>query len=255
MCTVQPYGTLLAVSTGHPTQKDAEPPPSAAERKPAVPGSRLGLSRERILAGALNLLDREGLDAFSMRRLAEELEVGTMTIYGYFRSRDELLDAVVDAGGRAIAEAISQADGGGSWKARVRELMLRIRQRHLEHPAIVELRFKRPLLSPGALSVTEVAMSILREAGFGKRQAAEAYRILFIFTFGFSAFGPEPGSTIDRDRSLAALGALPPDQYPTLVDAAGEASETMADQRVYELGLDVLLDGLERRRDNRAESA
>jgi AcrR family transcriptional regulator len=237
------------VSTDNPsTQKAAAPSPPAAERKTTTAASRLGLTRERILAAALGLLDREGLDAFSMRRLAEELDVGTMTIYGYFRSKDELLDAVVDAGARAIAEAISHADGGESWKARVRELMLTLRQRHIEHPAIVELRYKRPLLSPGALRVTEVAMSVLREAGFGKREAAEAYRILFIYTFGFSAFGPEPGSTIDRDRSLAALAALPPDQYPTLIDAAGEASDAMADQTVYELGLDVLLDGLERRR-------
>jgi AcrR family transcriptional regulator len=219
-----------------------------AEDKVAAPGSRLGLSRERILAGALSLLDREGLDAFTMRRLAEELDVGTMTIYGYFRSKDELLDAVVDAGGRATAEAVSEADGGGSWKSRLRELMLGIRHRQLEHPAIVELRYKRPLLSPGALSVTEVAMSTLRDAGFGKREAAEVYRILFIYTFGFSAFGPGPVPTIDRDRSLAALGALPPEHYPTLVDAAREASETMADPTLYELGLDALLDGLERRR-------
>jgi AcrR family transcriptional regulator len=229
----------------HPSQRFSA---SATETEAAAPLSRLGLSRKRILAGALNLLDREGLDAFSMRRLAEELGVGTMTIYGYFRNKDELLDAVVDAGAEAIAQAVSEEDGGGSWKARLRDLMLRIRQRHIEHPAIVELRYKRPLLSPGALSVTEVAMRILRDAGFGKREAAEVYRVLFIYTFGFSAFGPGPQSMTDRDRSLEALSALPADRYPTLVDAAQEASETMADQALYELGLDALLDGLERKR-------
>jgi AcrR family transcriptional regulator len=220
---------------------------SATETEAAAPGSRLGLSRTRILAGALNLLDREGLDAFSMRRLAEELGVGTMTIYGYFRSKDELLDAVVDAGAQAIAQAVSEADGGGSWKARLRELMIRIRERHIEHPAIVELRYKRPLLSPGALTVTELGMSILRDAGFSKRDAARIYRMLFVYTFGYSAFGPGPGSEADRERSLEALRDLPADRYPTLLDAAHEASETMADQTLYELGLDALLDGLERR--------
>jgi AcrR family transcriptional regulator len=170
-----------------------------------------------------------------------------MTIYGYFRSKDELLDAVVDVGGEAIAEAVSRADGGGSWKARLRALMMSLRQRQLEHPAIVELRFKRPLLSPGALRVTEVAMRILRDAGFGNREAAEAYRILFIYTFGFSAFGPGRQSATDLQMSLEALSGLPADRYPTLVDAAQEASETVADLSLYERGLDALLDGLDRR--------
>ena len=212
-----------------------------------VRGSRLGLSRERILAAALELLDREGLDAFSMRRLAEELGVGTMTIYGYFRSRDEILDAVVDAGGEAIARAAAAAgDGGGTWKSRLRSLMIGLRERHLEHPAIVEPRYKRPLLSPGALKVTEVGLRTLRAAGFGKREAAEVYRVLFIYTFGFSAFGPGGDSAADRERSVEALGALTADEYPTLVDAAQEASETMADPALYERGLDALLDGFER---------
>src|SRR4051812_50158042 len=79
----------------------------------AGPGSRLGLSRERIVEGAIELLDRDGLDVFSMRRLAEELGVGTMTIYGYFRGKDELLDAVVGAGGGRVARRVSGGGGGG----------------------------------------------------------------------------------------------------------------------------------------------
>jgi AcrR family transcriptional regulator len=218
---------------------------SASETVPG-PGSRLGLSRERIVQGALTLLDREGLDAFSMRRLAEELGVGTMTIYGYFRSKDELLDAVVDRGGQRIAQLVSEPESGGSWKARLRELMMGLRRSLLEHPGIVELRYKRPLLSPGALTVTEAGMRILREAGFSNRDAGRAYRILFVYTFGFCAFGPGPGSETDRDRSVEALSALPVDRYPHLVEAAREASESMADQTLYEVGLDALLDCLER---------
>jgi AcrR family transcriptional regulator len=211
----------------------------------AAPGSRLGLSRERILGGALELLDREGLDAFSMRRLADELGVGTMTIYGYFRSRDELLDAVVDTGGEGIAERVSEALGGGSWKVRLRELMVGIRESLMAHPGIVELRYKRPLLSPGALRLTEIGMRALRDAGFSNREAGRIYRILFVYTFGFCAFGPGPRSAPDRDKSVAALRALPADRYPTLVEAAVEASESMADEALYEVGLDALLDGLE----------
>jgi AcrR family transcriptional regulator len=210
-----------------------------------APGSRRGLSRERIVHGALELLDRKGLDAFSMRTLAAELGVGTMTIYGYFRSKDELLDAVVDTGGEAIAQRVFAAGGRGSWKVRMKELMIGIRESLMAHPGIVELRFRRPLLSPGALSLTEIGMRALRDAGFSNREAGRIYRILFVYTFGFCAFGPGPRSAPDREQSVAALRALPVDRYPTLVEGAVEASESMADQALYEVGLDALLDGLE----------
>jgi AcrR family transcriptional regulator len=210
----------------------------------AAPGSRLGLSRARIVRAAGELLDREGLDGFSMRRLAERLGVGTMTIYGYFRSKDELLDAVVDVGGDAIAKLASESEGGGPWKARLRDLFVAVRESLMDHPGVVELRYKRPLLSPGALTVTEIGMRLLREAGFSDREAGQIYRILFVYTFGFSAFGPGPGSAGDRELSIEALSALPADRYPTLVEAARDASESMADETLYELGLDALLDGL-----------
>jgi AcrR family transcriptional regulator len=194
---------------------------------------------------AQDLLDSEGLDGFSMRRLAARLGVGTMTLYGYFRSKDELLDAVVDVGGETIANLASVPESGDPWKPRLRELFIAIRERLNEHPGVVELRYKRPLLSPGALALTEIGMRILRDAGFSNRDAGRVYRILFVYTFGFSAFGPGPRSAEDRDKSIEALSALPVDRYPVLVEAAHEASESMADQTLYELGLDALLDGLE----------
>ena len=209
--------------------------------------SRLGLSRERILDAALELLDRAGLDAFSMRQLAGELGVGTMTIYGYFRSRDELIDAIVDRGGEEIAQLVSEAERAESWKPRMRALMVGLRERLLEHPAFVELRYRRTLQSPGALHITEAGMRILIGAGFGSREAAEIYRILFVYTFGFSAFGPGRRSATDRAESLEAIGALPRERFPALVGAMEEAVETMADETLYEVGLDALLDGLEQR--------
>ncbi len=208
-------------------------------------GSRLGLSRERIVEAAIELLDREGLDAFSMRRLSEELGVGTMTVYGYFRGKDELLDAAVDTGGRRIAKQVSEAAGAESWKARLKALMLSMRETLDRHPGIVELRYKRPLLSPGALELTEIGLRALREAGFGDREAGRVFRILFIYTFGFAAFGPGPRSATERDRSVEALSALPPDRFPTLVSAASEASQALADDTLYERGLDALLDGFD----------
>jgi AcrR family transcriptional regulator len=215
------------------------------KRAPSGPASRLGLSRDKIVRAARDLLDREGLSALSMRRLADDLGIGTMTLYGYFRSKEELLDAVVDLGGEEIGRAVPAKGAGGEWRPQMRSLMIGIREALGRHPAIVELRRARPLLSPGALSVTEAGMRILREAGFSHREAGRVYRILFVYTFGFSAFGPRPGSTAERDLSIEALSGLPADRYPTLVEGAREASDSMADETLYERGLDALLAGFD----------
>jgi AcrR family transcriptional regulator len=197
----------------------------------------------QILLAALELLDREGLDRFSMRRLADELGVGTMTVYGYFRGKNEILDALVDA---AASQQVLEISEEGPWRTRLRELIMTIRQGLVEHPAIVELRYRRPLLSPGALQLTELGVRILLDAGFSKRDAARFYRVLFVYTFGFSAFGPDAASEAERELAFAALSALPAGRYPALVEAAREAAETMADETLFELGLDALLEQLAR---------
>ena len=206
-----------------------------------TPDSRLGLSKVRILDAGLTLLTRDGLDGFSMRRLADELEVGTMTIYGYFRTKDELLDALVDR----AAQEIPVARQEGTWRDQLRELVLAVRKTHLLHPAIVELRLHRPLLSAGALDLTEAGMRILREAGFSRRDAACAYRSLFIYTFGFAAFGPQGGGESERQQTIEAVAALSKKRYPMLTDAADAAADAMADESVFAFGLERLLDGLE----------
>ena len=219
-------------------------PASPASKQTAQPReTRSGTSRAQIVEAALGLLDREGLDGLTMRSLGQELGIGTMTVYGYFRSKDELLDSVVDAG----AEQIATEPPTGPWKAQLRALLLSMRQSLAEHPGVVELRFKRPIVSPGALELTEAAMLILRDAGFDSRTAARVYRVLFIYTFGFSAFGPGDEAA-DSEQTKTAIEALPPDRFPALSAAADEAAAAMADQTLFEFGLDLLLDSVERLR-------
>jgi AcrR family transcriptional regulator len=186
-----------------------------------------------------------GLDAFTMRGLAAELGIGTMTLYGYFRTKDQLLDALIDAGAEELFEIPYKPR---SWDARLRQLFLNLHRSHLKHPAIVELRYKRPLLSPGALRFTEICMEILTAAGFDNRDAARAYRLLFVYTFGSSAFGPGRRPQADREQTVAALSGLPVDLYPALLGAAKEAADAMADESLFEFGLELLLEGLKKGR-------
>jgi AcrR family transcriptional regulator len=206
-----------------------------------VRGPRPGLSRERVIEAASRFLDRHGLEALSMRRLGEELGVGTMTLYGYFRNKEELLDALVDA----TAEKIQIPRGRRGWRSKIRALMEEIRTTLSERPAGVLLRQRRPMWSPGALRVSEAGIQALREAGFSKADAARAYRSLFNYTFGFAAFTPPDVSSELRRKALATLAALPEDQYPAQTEAASELADAIGGEAQFHYGLDLLLDGLE----------
>ena len=215
-----------------------------------VPGRRAGLSRPQIARAALEIVDREGLDALTMQAVAEALGVGTMTLYGYFRSKDELLDALVDV---AVEEASLPALRGG-WRAQLRELARTAHRLLARHPALVQLRLRRPVLRPEALRFGEAAMGILLGAGFTRREAARSFRLLFTFVLGFAGLSPEHSVERSRREAAAAIAGLPREQYPNLSRAAAEASEAMAGEEVFAFGLERILDGLEaqlRRRQER----
>jgi AcrR family transcriptional regulator len=205
--------------------------------------TRTGLTREHVAQAALALADADGLEALSMRALADRLGVGTMTLYGYVRNKDELLDAVVDA---AMAEG-ADPPLEGDWKERLRGVVVYARRNLLRHPSLVELRVRRPVLRPEALRFSETSLQILRDAGFDVREGTAAFRLLFTYTFGFAALSPAESTEEDRRAALAALVALPAEEYPSLTEARDEASRAMGGEEVFEYGLDRILDGLEAR--------
>lgn len=178
-----------------------------------------------------------------MRVLADRLGVGTMTLYGYFRNKDELLDALVDV---AVGER-ELVDSEGGWRDRLRTVVLQARASLLRHPSLVELRVRRPVLRPEALRFSERCLQILLAAGFDAREGTAAFRLLFTYTFGFAALSPASSTPDDRRAAAAALAALPPDEYPALTAAREEASRAMGGEEVFEYGLERILDGLETR--------
>lgn len=210
---------------------------------PPASRSRLGLTPEAIIGTARELLEEQGLGGLTMRRVAERLGVGTMTLYGYFPDKDTLLDAIIDASG---SELTLPADAG-DWKSSLRELMLGMHQQLVEHPFLVELRLRRPIVSRQAMRWTEAALAILGRAGLAPGEAAKAFRPLFVYTFGHAAFLPRHDrQSVDVvDAARAAVLALPPDEYPLVTSAASELTQVLVGQEPYELGLDLLLDGIE----------
>lgn len=202
---------------------------------------RAKLTHAQVVAVARKMLEADGLDGFSMRQLAAQLHVAPMTVYGYFRDQDELFDAVLD---QATAIELRSLDLAGSWTNQLRQLCLVVYEHLIAHPYIVQLRFRRPLMSPGVLRLTEIAIQLFARGGYTAEEAARAFRPLFIYTFGFAAFSSPPDVEAAQRHGRAALAGLSEDQYPGVSRASEALAETLGGRVTYEYGLNRILDGL-----------
>jgi AcrR family transcriptional regulator len=132
-------------------------------RRPRQPrGPQPGLSREQIVAAAVAIADREGVESLSMRRVAAALGAGTMSLYRYVSSKDDLLDLILD---EVIGEASLPAEPSGDWRADLRALALRGRENYRRHPWMLQLGASRPRLGPQALRQMELTLGALEHLG------------------------------------------------------------------------------------------
>ncbi|MBJ7328557.1 MAG: TetR/AcrR family transcriptional regulator C-terminal domain-containing protein [Solirubrobacteraceae bacterium] len=205
-----------------------------------APNSRSGITREAIVDAAAELLAEGGLDALTMRRLGDRLGISAMTLYRYFDDKDALLDAVVDAG----TDELELPPPSGPWQEQIAALMRALHTRLMARPFLIELRVRRPLVSPGAMRWTERGMRILREAGLDERAAANAYRALFVYTFGDATYRPRGAADAAARRTRAMHLDLPPDEYPHVTAATRELAEAFAEDTSFESGLQLLINGI-----------
>jgi AcrR family transcriptional regulator len=202
--------------------------------------TRERLSRERILAAATQIAEGEGIEALSMRRLAQELDVWPMSVYRYFQDKDALLDALAaGAAGQVIRPSTRQ-----SWRAQIVELFDDSR-RSIAESSGIGARLPRAFLTPEALRLSEAAMEILTGAGFSPLAAAQAWRTLWSYTFGFATFRVAPTGEEAVRRMRAAIAGLPEDKYPALTGAPGEVVSALVGDATFEEGLMLILEGLE----------
>jgi AcrR family transcriptional regulator len=199
-----------------------------------------------IARAALALIDEEGIDALSMRRLADHLGIGTMTLYGYFRSKRELLDAAV---GLAVQDFNFPHPETGGFREKARAHVDALRQLFEDHPSLPQVRGRQPILHPGAFRLSEPAMQILLDAGFPPKEAAAAFRLLFTYVFGAMLFGPAEPPPAERRVARAALHLLPEDEFPALTATADAMAAAIGGPEQFDYGLERLLDGLEMRLD------
>ncbi|MFC0435018.1 TetR/AcrR family transcriptional regulator [Kutzneria buriramensis] len=205
------------------------------------------LSAELIVTAALGLLDRTGIEQFSVRALAKELGVAPMTLYTYFRGKDELLDAVRDHA--LAAAALTTAYGG--WQHQVRTICRRLRGQILEHPCLTSLLQQRPLAGHESAESAESLLRALVEAGFDVENAARAYTTLLGFVVGVTTLEvrllEENRDPERREKVREIMSGLPADRYPTLVEHTAALRHTVGGDTQFEFGLDLVIAGMEQR--------
>ena len=206
-----------------------------------ITSRRTPLSNERIVAAAVELIDRGGLEALSMRHLGAALGVEAMSLYRHFPSKTALLEAVV---GRLLAELLLPVPGSAPWQALFRALARDYRQLLLRHPNAIPLLATLQLSNPGALGAAGAVMALLRNAGFDARTSFYVLATVESYVIGFAYW--EAGTAGQRTDGRPRP-PLPPGADPYLVEHWNEVSEQDCDA-AFEFGLDVFVAGLKRAR-------
>lgn len=211
---------------------------------------RTPLSRERVLQTALALADEGGVESLSMRRLADELGVKAMSLYNHVANKDDLLDGILDAALAEIATPRPEAD----WRTQIREIAVSAHETVLNHSWAADLAVRaRP--GPGRLRYGDSLLGCFRDAGFSKELTFHAYHIVESYIQGFTALVLNYRSVDPKQFDDVVAGFLRGDfsaEFPHFTEHALQHMEPAPGQddvNAFELGLDLILDGLERLRD------
>ncbi|MEV1050597.1 TetR family transcriptional regulator [Streptomyces sp. NPDC049887] len=196
------------------------------------------LSRERIVGAASALVDAEGLDAVSTRRLAAELGVSGPSLYNHFRNKDEILDAVADAVSAKVDLSMFDESDPRDWRTALHDWAVSYRAALTEHPNVVPVLARGPGRRPAGLKVADAVFGAMVRAGWPPAQATHIGALMRYFITG-SALGSFAGGFVDDAT------AYDPSDYPHLGQAhlLAERQERI-DEGAFDTGLRALLDGL-----------
>ena len=199
----------------------------------AAPRSRL--SRARVLEAAVLLADREGVEALTVRRLADDLDVHPTSLYNHVPSKSAILDGVVE---RLFDEA-DLPDHVGDWQAWVAALAVSFRTLARAHPGAFMVLTRRPADTPSALRQTQLGLAAFRAAGFSTLDAVRAVKAVSLALLGLALNEcPPTGDWVDPRPA-----ALPLADYPGLVEASAAEEGDAADAH-WEVLVQALVLGL-----------
>ena len=214
-----------------------------------APVAKSRLSPEGIVSSALALADAEGLDAVTVRRLAQEHGVTPMAMYWHFNDKDSLLDGIADAlvGAVELPEPADQ-----EWHVELHAILAAILAAVRPHPAVAGLALRRILTSEPGLAIAERALGLLRTAGFSAERAAEVGS--FVLCAVITLVTSEPGRAGPvlqgeaREQMLrnkrASLASLSPARYPNVLASASALVACADVDEYFGFNLDLLVQGI-----------
>lgn len=224
----------------------------------ARPETRTPLSRERVMAAAVELADRDGLESLSMRKLGAELGVEAMSLYNHVKNKEDLLDGIVES---IVGRISTEVPTGGDWKDAMRERILEARAIMLEHKWVPRLIETRTSVGPSVMVYVNSILGIFRMGGFSYDLAHHALHALGSRTMGFSQelFEPDDPQAAAEDGEQMMADLV--EHIPYIAGMLSEIShddgpdDTIGwcdDQTEFVFALDLILDGLEAKRDAEA---
>jgi len=210
------------------------------------PLPRSQLSKLVVVDASLHLVDRRGLSALTIRRLSAEVGAPPMSLYVYFRSKEELHDLMFER----LVERLFQAHGGATWQGEFETACRHARSVLLEHPHWLPL-LTRPVLPTTSLGFYDHMLGLMLEAGFPREAAIHAFSSALSFAVGFvlteRMMTPRPGVIVPL-RRMALLRAAIPHFAPGThrhITSAKAAFEAWSFDKVFDVGLRSLIGGIE----------
>ena len=223
----------------------SEASPRSRRDRPAKPA----LSRDAIVDAALAIVREEGIDALTMRHLAQALDTGPASLYVYIANRDELWELLFDA---ALATVTTEPTEPARWREQLHQLASRlVRMMAVEYPGMARLAMTHIPVGDNSLRVAESMLSLLKAGGVGDEAAAYAVDLIGSYTSAiayeqsmYSALYEDPEH---EQREVARVGerfaGLSPERYPTMAALAERMTFGDGEER-FALGLDVIVNGL-----------
>jgi AcrR family transcriptional regulator len=206
------------------------------------------LTRDRIIRTALRIMDQEGLDAVSMRRVGREVGVEAMSLYNHVRDKEDVLDGICEL---VLSDfRVPEAD---EWTAAARLAAHEYRRLLLAHPTVITLMTgrKRPFTNAESLRAYEFALDVFRSAGLSEEDSVKAFHVFGGFILGFVTMelglmvgGPDDEEHVRAHQELARLVATA--DLPRFREALPYFMECDIESQ-FEFGLDLLIDGLRTR--------
>jgi len=213
---------------------------------------RLPLSRDRVLRAAITLADTGGIASLTMRRLAQDLGVEAMSLYNHVANKDDILNRIIEL----VFSEVAVPSGDDDWKPAIRASAISAHGVFMRHPWAAGLMMSARGAQRSRIRWMEAVLGTLQQGGFSADLTHHAYHALDSHIIGFTLWLvslPAVGEDL-KDMAATFVQKTPLDDYPYLLEhielhLAEPSDPSPDDEGEFAFGLDLILDGIERLRD------